>query len=176
MLRQYIIKGLLLLHRFCNLHVRYGTRDRWRKLLHQEALRLLSHHQSDQQWFQLSHSPTTASVSEGLLRVLKAFESKGMTLMFDAVGKDKPKLCTTVCCTPANSSFHSDVCLLGPGLEYLHGISPPGPEPIAVPAKQCITSHKHALLWMTGEDTTTYLLLPEGTYHPQTKQQHPISK
>lgn len=107
---------------------------------------LLSHHQSDQQWFQLSHSPTTASVSEGLLRVLKAFESKGMTLMFDAVGKDKPKLCTTLCCTPANSSFHSDVCLLGPGLEYLHGISPPGPEPIAVPAKQCITSHKHALL------------------------------
>lgn len=56
----------------------------------------LSHDQSHQQRFQHSGNQTTGSIFGGLLRVLKGFESEGMTLTFDALGKGIPNRRTIV--------------------------------------------------------------------------------
>lgn len=51
----------------------------------------------------------------------------------DAVGKDRPGRRVLSAELWRTLLSHSAVCLRGPGLEHRCGISPPGPQPIAMP-------------------------------------------
>lgn len=85
------MKELLLLQRFCKsaCEIRHKRQQK-------EAPPLGSHKtglsrcQSHQQQFQRAGSQTTDRVLGGLLGALKGFESEGMTITFDAIGKGKP--------------------------------------------------------------------------------------